>query len=149
MAICGTPDCSEQSVGYYKNQRTEKMAQMCAYCRARKDNTGPRLKPGKLPIKNNSLSAKWQLSGSLNIYDWSSEEPFFDTVLHGSDGNLETIWNGRNAHHRTQPHTNLTVVYTRMNNDIVIIGIGNHTGNGNKKYSICFDDGQTRRCERK
>ncbi|SIT06987.1 MAG: hypothetical protein C9355_10895 [Thalassolituus maritimus] len=149
MAICETPDCGEQSIGYFRNLRINKMVQMCTYCRARCNQTEPRLKPGKLPEPTKKTGAQWVLAGALNRYDWTAEKAFFDTALHGSDGNLEKIWNGRSAYHRTQPRTNLTVVYTRTEQTMTIIGVGHHVGDGNNKYSIRFDDGGTRRCERK
>jgi len=149
MAVCGTPDCGEQSIGYFRNRRINRMIQMCTYCQARCNETEPRLKPGKLPQSTTKTRAQWVLAGTLRQQDWSAEEGFFDTVLHGGDGRLETIWNGRSAYHRTQPRTNLTVVYTRNDQAMTIIGIGSHIGNGNNSYSIQFDDGRRRRCERR
>jgi hypothetical protein len=93
---------------------------------------------------------KYKLMGELasKTYD-KSEVGFFDTVLYGSDGPVESIWNGRSACHRTRPRQNFTVIYVRTSDGgIEIIGTGNHVGSNNNKYTISFDTGATVTCTR-
>ncbi|ROS05572.1 hypothetical protein EDC56_1109 [Sinobacterium caligoides] len=92
------------------------------------------------------------LQGELNNRTLSkSEAAFIQTALYGQDGSLETIWDNRAAYHRTQPRSNFTVVYQRQaNGDISVIGLGQHVGTDNKKYTIDFDCGKKGlRCQRK
>jgi hypothetical protein len=100
--------------------------------------------------QSQSTTITYTLGGELASRSWDSTEvTFFDTVLHGGDGNAESIWNGRTAFHRTRPRQNFVVVYQRRTDSgINIIGIGSHQGNSNKKYSILFDTGATVTCTR-
>ncbi len=132
---------------------------LCALCSATVPEDGWSTVQGRLrnfsaqPIttRPSATVAAYSLQGELANRVWDpSEKSFFDTVLHGSDSASEAIWGGRTAMHRTKPKQNFVVVYTRTGNrGINIIGIGNHVGGDNDKYSITFDNGSKVRCERK
>lgn len=123
-------------------------ATICAMCAntvpaSRGWGTGGTFKPA---AADRSYFLQGKLSGL--VYD-KQDKSFFDTVVFAKDGGLETIWNGRTAYHRTRPHANFTVVYTRDAQDnALIIGTGSHSGSNNKKYSIVFDTGSEVTCTR-
>ncbi len=83
------------------------------------------------------------LGGVLSgvVFDKAETNYINSLLTAANDGNAESIWNGRSAHHSTQPRSNFTVVYTRSNTgDLLVIGYGSH-GKSNKEYKIFFDTG--------